>query len=69
MNCLVQGAEKTLRSAQPTIFIEIDDDALAAAGSSAEEVSDYLSALGYQPFAYDQTWKPLTRSIRESAVF
>jgi len=62
----LKGAEKTLRSAQPTLFIEIDDAALAEAGSSADEVFDYLSALGYQPFAYDQTWKPLT-SLRDDS--
>ena len=31
----LKGAEKTLRSARPTLFIEIDDSALAEAGSSA----------------------------------
>jgi FkbM family methyltransferase len=63
----LKGAEKTLRSAQPTLFIEIDDAALAEAGSSVEEVSEYLSALGYQPFAFDQTWKPLTSLLDDSA--
>jgi FkbM family methyltransferase len=62
----LKGAEKTLRSAQPTLFIEIDDAALAEAGSSVEEVSDYLSALGYQAFAHDQTWKPLTSLLDDS---
>jgi FkbM family methyltransferase len=62
----LKGAEKTLRSAQPTLFIEIDDAALAEAGSSADEISDYLTALGYQPFAYDQTWKPIT-SLRDDS--
>jgi FkbM family methyltransferase len=60
----LKGAEKTLRSVQPNLFIEIDDVALAEAGSSADEVSDYLSALDYQLFAYDQAWKPLT-SLRD----
>jgi FkbM family methyltransferase len=63
----LKGAEKTLRSAQPTLFIEIDDAALAEAGSSVEEVSDFLSALGYQPFAYDRMWRPLTSLLDDTA--
>lgn len=63
----LKGAEKTLRSAQPTLFIEIDDAALAEAGTSVEEVSGYLAALGYQPFAYDQMWKPIASLLDDSA--
>jgi FkbM family methyltransferase len=64
---VLKGAEQTLRSAKPTLFIEIDEAALAGAGSSLEEVSAFLSGLGYQPFAFDQTWKPIASLLEDSA--
>jgi FkbM family methyltransferase len=62
----LKGAEQTLRSAQPILFIEIDDAALTEAGSSIEEISGYLSALGYQPYIYDQTWKPIASLLDDT---
>jgi FkbM family methyltransferase len=41
------GATKTLTTHRPTILTEVDDRMLTAAGSSSEEVLEFLRTLGY----------------------
>lgn len=42
------GAEKTLTEIRPALYVEVDRDALASMGSSAEALLDRLAASGYR---------------------
>lgn len=51
---VLAGAAETLRRLRPGVFIEIDDGALRAAGSSADELIDRLAGHGYGMYALGQ---------------
>lgn len=44
------GAQETISRFHPAIFMEVDDDALAAGGFSANELIDSLRNIGYQMY-------------------
>ncbi|HXM98078.1 MAG TPA: FkbM family methyltransferase [Candidatus Dormibacteraeota bacterium] len=44
---VIKGMRKLLATARPIVFLEVNYDSLAAAGSSAEEVQELLQDLGY----------------------
>ena len=45
------GASETISRFHPTIFMEVDDEALQAAGFSANELIDSLRCLGYRMYS------------------
>jgi FkbM family methyltransferase len=45
------GASETISRFHPTIFMEVDDEALRAAGFSASELIDSLCCLGYRMYS------------------
>jgi FkbM family methyltransferase len=44
---VIKGMQSLLSTAKPILFLEVNYDSLAAAGSSAEEVQELLEGLGY----------------------
>ncbi len=45
---VLKGAEKTLKTIKPILFIELDDNNLKLQNSSAKELVEYLMFLGYE---------------------
>lgn len=45
---VLRGAENTIRRCMPTMLVEINPAALERMGSTAQELRDYLEALGYE---------------------
>ena len=50
----LEGAKDTISRFHPTIFIEIDDAALHAAGFSAAPLINSLRSLGYEMFGLEK---------------
>ncbi|EIM78862.1 FkbM family methyltransferase [Nitritalea halalkaliphila LW7] len=46
----LKGAEQTLRAHLPTLLLEVNKQACAAAGYTAEELLSFLRELGYRRF-------------------
>jgi FkbM family methyltransferase len=46
---VLDGAEKTLREMRPAVFAEFNDRLLKSAGSSANDLLDRFTKLGYRP--------------------
>jgi hypothetical protein len=46
---VIEGALATLARCRPALFVEIDDQALREAGSSAQALMERLATLGYDP--------------------
>ncbi|HUK82064.1 MAG TPA: FkbM family methyltransferase [Verrucomicrobiae bacterium] len=46
---VLHGARQALMRWHPVLFLEVDDDALRAMGSSSDQLLNWLAALGYQP--------------------
>jgi len=57
---VLRGAEQTINRFHPKLVIEINEAALARQGSSAEEISHWLSKHGYK-------WQPLQSNITASS--
>jgi hypothetical protein len=55
---VLQGAHALIRRYHPTLLLEINTKALAAAGESVSSVVEQLEDLGYATF---QFWPDLTR--------
>jgi FkbM family methyltransferase len=51
---VLRGARETLTRFRPALFIEVDDDALAQAGFSADELIVDLEELGYRLYRLDR---------------
>jgi FkbM family methyltransferase len=47
---VLQGASILLQRSHPTLFVEVDDNALRKQGSTAQEVVSFLTALGYRAY-------------------
>jgi FkbM family methyltransferase len=58
---VLRGAQETLKRYHPALFIEVDDDALAKAGASADVLFDEVEAYGYRFYDPAHAEKPLTR--------
>ena len=52
---VLRGARQLLERYQPTLYVEVDDKALAEAGASAEMLTAYLAALGYEMYDLDHS--------------
>lgn len=48
---MLKGAKKTLDSLSPVLMLEVNHDALRKAGSSKQEMDDFLRCLGYTEVA------------------
>jgi len=44
---MLKGAKKTLETLSPVLMLELNQEALKKAGSSKQEIEDFLSTLGY----------------------
>ena len=51
---VIAGASETIARFFPTFFLEIDDEALSAAGFQAQELIDPLRALGYEMYSQEK---------------
>lgn len=47
---VLRGAQRTLDRCEPALYVEVFDEGLRAQGSSAEELLEFLSSLGYRPY-------------------
>jgi len=59
---VLRGARDTITRCRPTLFVEVDDAALQAAGFSADEMFDELESLGYRIYDPSDPSMPLTRA-------
>lgn len=52
----LRGAEATIDRRRPAIVMEVNDEMLALAGASVEDVARWLASRGYEPFAFRRGW-------------
>lgn len=52
---VLAGAQRTIAAHRPALFLEIDDRTLRRFGSSATDLLEQLTALGYSPRRLDRT--------------
>jgi FkbM family methyltransferase len=45
---MLQGAEKTLKTHKPALYLELNDDALGRNNHTGQQVHDFLRKIGYQ---------------------
>jgi len=60
---VLQGAKKTLEKFKPALFIELDDTMLQANGSSAAEILENLSRIGYVVYQLQKKSPPVSVSM------
>jgi FkbM family methyltransferase len=63
---VLQGASKTLQRCKPTLFIEIDDQALRQYGTTAAEVLGELSGQQYQLYRISRSGQEIQMSLEEA---
>jgi len=51
---VLEGARDTIDKYNPTLFVEIDEEALKEFGTNSSEIFDMLSGLNYTPFYIDK---------------
>ncbi len=65
---VLQGATALLRTQQPALFVEVDEEALGRHGTSTVQLFEWLAGYGYAPHTLDRTGTPvpLAQSERPS---
>ena len=64
---VLAGAKRTLAEIRPTLFVEVDDNALLAFGSSASALVAYVEGAGYQ--MYELTSDGAPRKLAPDRLF
>lgn len=62
------GAQETISRFHPSIFIEIDDDALGSAGFSADSLIDSLKSLDYEMYGVEENAVGLSLSNEDARL-
>jgi FkbM family methyltransferase len=57
------GLRKTLAKHKPFLITELLDDHLARAGTSTDEIHDYLQEFGYTPYGIDTERSPIRHDV------
>ena len=60
---VLQGLRKTLAKHKPFLITELVDDHLARAGTSADEVHEFLQEFGYSPYGIDTRRSPIRHDV------
>jgi FkbM family methyltransferase len=60
---VLQGLRKTLARHKPFLITELVDEHLAGAGTSADEVHDFLSEFGYTPYGIATERSPMRHDV------
>jgi len=60
---VLQGLHKTLARHKPFLITELVDDHLTRAGTSADEVHEFLQELGYMPYGIDTRRSPIRHDV------
>ena len=53
---IIEGAQETIKSYMPTLFIEIEEHYLKKFGISTDEIYDLVSSFGYQIYKIQNDW-------------
>jgi len=60
---VLQGLRKTLAKHKPFLITELVDDHLARAGTSADEIHEFLQEFGYTPYGIDTERSPIRHDV------
>ncbi len=60
---VLQGLRKTLARHKPFLITELVDDHLARAGTSTDEIYEYLQDFGYTPYGIDTERSPIRHDV------
>ncbi len=60
---VLQGLRQTLARHKPVLITELVDEHLARAGTSADEIHEFLSEFGYSPYGIDTQRSPIRHDV------